>query len=86
MVGTELIRPALYQATHSINNLTTESKETQRYDVVGPICESSDCLGTDVMLPRLQRGDILTVKSCGAYAESMSLNYNGRGKIQSVYL
>lgn len=84
---TELLRPALYDAYHQIDYNGISFRESNvPYDVVGPICESSDCLGTNVMLPHLQRGDILTVKSCGAYAESMSLNYNGREKIQSVYL
>jgi len=84
---TELLRPALYDAYHQIDYNGISFRENDRvYDVVGPICESSDCLGTNVMLPQLQRGDILTVKSCGAYAESMSLNYNGREKIKSVFV
>lgn len=84
---TELLRPALYDAYHQIDFNGISFRESNvPYDVVGPICESSDCLGTDVMLPMLQRGDVLTIKSCGAYAESMSLNYNGRKKIQSIYL
>lgn len=48
---TELIRPALYQAYHKIQNITTNKKQVERYDVVGPICESSDCFGKSVMLP-----------------------------------
>lgn len=84
---TELLRPALYDAYHQIDYNGISFKESLRtYDVVGPICESSDCLGTNVLLPTLQRGDLLTVNSCGAYAESMSLNYNGRKKIESVYM
>mgnify|MGYP001290087290 CR=1 FL=1 len=84
---TELLRPALYDAYHQIDYNGISFRENDiPYDVVGPICESSDCLGTNVMLPQLQRGDLLTVQSCGAYAESMSLSYNGREKIQSVYL
>jgi len=84
---TELLRPALYNAYHQIDydGISFKSNTTP-YDVVGPICESSDCLGSDVMLPELKRGDILTVKSCGAYAESMSLNYNGREKVQSIFI
>lgn len=84
---TELLRPALYDAYHQIDYDGISFKsDTKAYDVVGPICESSDCLGSDVMLPELKRGDILTVKSCGAYAESMSLNYNGREKVESIYI
>ena len=84
---TELLRPALYDAYHQIDYNGIHFKESKMaYDIVGPICESSDCLGTNVMLPVLQRGDLLTVKSCGAYAESMSLNYNGRKKIEAVFV
>ncbi len=84
---TELLRPALYDAYHQIDYDGISFKtNTKAYDVVGPICESSDCLGSNVMLPELKRGDILTVKSCGAYAESMSLNYNGREKVQAIYI
>ena len=84
---TELLRPALYDAYHQIDYDGISFKtETKPYDVVGPICESSDCLGSNVMLPELKRGDILTIKSCGAYAESMSLNYNGREKVQSIFI
>lgn len=84
---TELLRPALYNAYHHIQFDGIAFKSNERaYDVVGPICESSDRLGSDVMLPsNLRRGDLLVVNSCGAYAESMSLNYNGRKKIQSVF-
>jgi diaminopimelate decarboxylase len=84
---TELLRPALYNAYHKMVLLeddTTDSTQAEiTYDIVGPICESSDCFGKDIFLPELKRGDIIAVKSCGAYAESMSLNYNGRTKVQS---
>jgi diaminopimelate decarboxylase len=84
---TELLRPALYDAYHQIEFNGVSFKDNDvLYDVVGPICESSDCLGVDVKLPVLKRGDMLTVRSCGAYAESMRLNYNGRKVIKSVYL
>jgi diaminopimelate decarboxylase len=82
---TELIRPALYQATHSINNLTTESKETQRYDVVGPICESSDCFAKALTLPTTKRGDLIAINSCGAYGEVMASQYNLRDLVKAVY-
>ena len=77
---TELMRPALYGAKHKIEKLTqTEGPFVeQNYDIVGPICESSDSFGEGVNLPELKRGDIVTIRSCGAYAESMSLRYNGR--------
>lgn len=76
---TELLRPALYQAHHKIENLTSSSHETEIYDVVGPICESSDCFGADEALPHTVRGDLLAIRSAGAYGESMSLrSYNLR--------
>ncbi|MFT4603044.1 MAG: diaminopimelate decarboxylase [Arenicella sp.] len=82
---TELLRPALYNAYHKIQKLeAVTSTEYLHYDIVGPICESSDCFGKDVELPELKRGDIVNISSCGAYAESMSLNYNGRDKVESI--
>lgn len=82
---TELLRPALYNAYHKMERLDGLSTgEELEYDIVGPICESSDCFGKDILLPELHRGDIITIRSCGAYAESMSLNYNGREKVPSI--
>lgn len=75
---TDLIRPALYGAHHKIENLTSESSLTDEYDVVGPICESSDCFGKDEILPITQRGDILALRSAGAYGEVMAMGYNMR--------
>ena len=77
---TELMRPALYGAKHKIEKLTEVNGPfvEQNYDIVGPICESSDSFGEDIILPELKRGDLLAIRSCGAYAESMSLRYNGR--------
>lgn len=83
---TELLRPAMYNAYHKIEKYGSGLVLSQgdHYDVVGPLCESSDCFGKNVPLPVLKRGDIISIRSCGAYAESMSLNYNGRAKIASV--
>lgn len=75
---TDLIRPALYQAYHKIDNITSESEETDTYDVVGPICESSDTFDKDVTLPVTQRGDLLAIRSAGAYGEAMASGYNCR--------
>ena len=75
---TELIRPALYQAKHKILNITSLCDKTERYDVVGPICESSDVFDKDVLLPITQRGDIIAICSAGAYGESMASTYNCR--------
>lgn len=75
---TELIRPALYGAYHHIENLTSTADKMQKYDVVGPICESSDIFAADLSLPMTQRGDILAIRSAGAYGESMAFGYNCR--------
>lgn len=82
---TELIRPALYQAYHKIENLTSLNKEEDRYDVVGPICESSDCFGKALMLPKTSRGDLLAIHSCGAYGEVMASQYNLRKLPKAIY-
>lgn len=81
---TELIRPALYQAFHLIENLTSTGEE-KLYDVVGPICESSDCFGKAVNLPETRRGDLIAIRSAGAYGETMSSNYNLREKVKTWY-
>lgn len=81
---TELIRPALYQAHHNIENLTSDG-EVEKYDVVGPICESSDCFGEDEMLPKVKRGDIIALRSAGAYGEIMASQYNCRKLPKSLY-
>ena len=74
---TDLIRPALYQAYHCIENITSHLP-VQEYDVVGPICESSDCFGKVVSLPETSRGDLIAVRSAGAYGEIMASAYNCR--------
>ena len=74
---TELIRPALYGAHHKIVNLSSNGP-LQKYDVVGPICESSDIFGADEMLPEVHRGDLIAIMSAGAYGETMSSQYNCR--------
>jgi len=75
---TELIRPALYQAHHKIENLTSKSESEETYDVVGPICESSDVFDKDINLPQTLRGDLLAIRSAGAYGEIMASCYNCR--------
>ncbi|MDD4922882.1 MAG: diaminopimelate decarboxylase [Bacteroidales bacterium] len=74
---TDLIRPALYQAYHKIENFSS-NEPIQKYDVVGPICESSDCFGKDVELNQSKRGDYLALRSAGAYGEIMASQYNLR--------
>ena len=74
---TDLIRPALYQAYHKIENISSEEpKET--YDVVGPICESTDVFAKQIDLNACHRGDLLAIRSAGAYGEIMASQYNCR--------
>lgn len=74
---TDLIRPALYQAYHKIENLTSE-EAAEAYDVVGPICESSDVFGKAIDLNKVYRGDLIALRSAGAYGEIMASGYNCR--------
>jgi len=73
----DLIRPALYQAYHKIENLSSE-EPVEEYDVVGPICESSDVFGKQVPLNKCHRGDFIAIRSAGAYGETMASCYNCR--------
>ncbi len=83
---TELMRPALYQAYHKIENISADAAgETVKYDVVGPICESTDWLGKEVELPVSKRGDIIAIRTAGAYGEVMASGYNLRDIVGSEY-
>ena len=74
---TDLIRPALYQAYHKIENITSD-EAVEAYDVVGPICESSDVFGKSIDLNKVKRGDLIALRSAGAYGEIMASGYNCR--------
>ena len=74
---TDLIRPALYQAFHHIENISSD-KEYEAYDVVGPVCESSDVFAENMLLNQSQRGDFIAIRSAGAYGETMASTYNCR--------
>ncbi len=75
----DLIRPALYDAHHKIENLSQEGRQSDTvYDVVGPICESSDVFGKDELLPPTHRGDLIALRSAGAYGAAMASHYNMR--------
>jgi len=74
---TDLIRPALYQAYHYMENLNSELP-AEAYDVVGPICESSDTFAKGFMLNQTKRGDLIAIRSAGAYGEIMASQYNLR--------
>ena len=81
---TELIRPAMYDAYHRIENISSD-EPTELYDVVGPICESSDVFGKDVELNRAHRGDFFALRSAGAYGEIMASQYNCRQLPKAYY-
>ena len=81
---TELIRPALYQAFHTIENLSSELPE-ETYDVVGPICESSDFFRKGILLPETKRHDFIAIRSSGAYGEVMANRYNLRNIVKANY-
>jgi len=81
---TDLIRPALYQAHHKIENLTSKGT-IYHYDVVGPICESSDTFAKFIELPETRRGDIIAIRSAGAYGEAMASRYNLRDLPRAVF-
>jgi diaminopimelate decarboxylase len=74
---TDLIRPALYQAYHKIENISSEGP-IETYDVVGPICESSDVFAKQIDLNCSHRGDLIAIRSAGAYGEIMASCYNCR--------
>lgn len=79
----DLIRPALYDATHKIENLTSHGAPVV-YDIVGPICESSDVFAKDTAIAESRRGDLLAIRSAGAYGEIMASQYNCRPLPQGI--
>ena len=81
---TELIRPALYQAVHKIENISSTEPE-EKYDVVGPICESSDCFAKSIDLAGCHRGDLLAIRTAGAYGEAMASTYNLRTLVKGYF-
>ncbi|MBR5101816.1 MAG: diaminopimelate decarboxylase [Muribaculaceae bacterium] len=83
---TDLIRPALYEAHHLIQNISSKSAQHDIYDVVGPVCESSDVFARDCQLPETRRGDFIALRSVGAYGESMASTYNMRSLPGCVFL
>ena len=82
---TELIRPALYQALHAVENLTGHDRQIIKTDIVGPVCESSDTFATAYPLASPRRGDVVAVRSAGAYGEVMASAYNLRHLNPPVY-
>ena len=82
---TELIRPMLYGSYHDIENLTSEEEKHEKYAVVGTACESTDIFNESLTLPKTRRGDLLTIKSAGAYGMSMASRYNQHDLPGAVY-
>ena len=82
----DLARPSLYDAWHDIVPLAQESRAPQRYDVVGPVCESSDIFARDRELPECEAGDLLMIKATGAYGASMASTFNSRPLAAEVML
>ena len=75
---TELMRPALYGAFHRIEPVRPAAARAAQYEIVGPVCESSDVVGRDRMLPPLEVGDLVAIRDAGAYGSAMASNYNRR--------
>jgi diaminopimelate decarboxylase len=75
---TELLRPALYNAFHRIEPVIERAAASRRYEIVGPVCESSDVVGRDRVLPPLAAGDLVAIRDAGAYGSVMASNYNRR--------
>ena len=82
---TELIRPALYGSYHNIENITSEAEQRLKYTIVGTACESTDIFDENISLPLTKRGDLLTIKSAGAYGMSMASRYNQHDLPVAVY-
>ncbi|MBX7097660.1 MAG: diaminopimelate decarboxylase [Myxococcaceae bacterium] len=80
----DLMRPALYEAYHGIEAVAPRAGARQKVDVAGPVCESADVLGKDRLLPPLEQGDLVVVRTAGAYAMSMASNYNSRPRAPEV--
>lgn len=81
----DLMRPALYNSYHKILNISSKNQNFDKYDVVGPVCESSDVFAINYELPISSRNDIIVICSTGAYGESMSSNYNLRNPLKSYF-
>jgi len=80
----DFIRPPLYGAVHRIEPLAPGPGRRKRYDIVGPVCESSDFFAKSISLPPVKSGDYLALFTAGAYGESMSSNYNSRPRAAEI--
>ena len=80
----DLIRPAFYDSYHEILNVSQGNSQEEKVDIVGPVCESGDFFAKDRELPRVKKGDLLSILSAGAYGFAMSSNYNSRPRVPEV--
>jgi len=80
----DLIRPAMYEARHSIVPVKESAQEAEAADVVGPVCETSDLFGENYLLPGVGEGDLIAILQAGAYGAAMASTYNGRALIPEV--
>jgi diaminopimelate decarboxylase len=83
---TELIRPALYDAQHQVESVDVNNTNMIPYCVVGPICECSDTFAKNLMLPKLSRGDLLSIYSTGAYGKVLASEYNLRPTVKEYFI
>ena len=77
--------PAVNSQSSKRESQTANLKSQIKYDVVGPICESTDCFGKEIELPLIKRGDLMAIRTAGAYGEVMASGYNLRERVKSVY-
>ena len=82
----DLLRPSLYEAWHDIVPLLDETRPLQRYDVVGPVCETGDTFAVKRELPELRAGELVLIRTTGAYGASMASTYNSRPLAAEVLL
>ncbi len=80
----DLIRPSLYNAKHLVENLVSKGQK-RRYDIVGPICESSDTWGKNLSIPETKRGDLFAIHTAGAYGQVMAMTYNMKDLAKAYY-
>ena len=81
----DLLRPALYKASHGVSNLKYKKENAKNWDIVGPVCESSDFLAKNVYL-EAEEGDCIAIKNAGAYGFVMASNYNSRPRACEVLI
>mgnify|MGYP003623227390 CR=1 FL=1 len=82
---TDLVRPALYQARHAVENLDGRGRTERNYILAGTVCETSDVFNDSIDLPEMRRGDLVSIKTTGAYGSVMALRYNMHDIARAVF-